>query len=79
MTANVRFKEPQNASFVVCAMDKYVPNHWNMGGNAFIPNVIISQHGTPVPFKVKNKAIYLQKILPLTVFFEYQCQFSVKR
>jgi len=60
-------------------MDEYVPNHWNMGGNAFIPNAIISKHGTPVPFKVKNKSNLSSKDLSINSIFEYQCQFSVKR
>lgn len=79
MTANLWFKKPQNASIVVCVMDEYVPNHWNMGGNAFIPNAIISKHGTPVPFKVKNKSNLSSKDLSINSIFEYQCQFSVKR
>lgn len=50
-----------------------------MGGNAFISNATIRQHGTPVPFKVKNKSNLSSKDLPLTVVFEYHCQFSVER
>lgn len=60
-------------------MDKYVPNHWNMAGKALIPNAIISEDGTPVPFKVKNKSNLSSKDLSINSIFEYQCQFSVKR
>lgn len=50
-----------------------------MAGKALIPNAIISEDGTPVPFKVKNKSNLSSKDLSINSIFEYLCQFSVKR
>jgi len=80
MTANLRFKKPQNASSVVCAIrisTSQIVGIWEE--MLLFRRPLIRQHDTPVPFKVKNKSNLSSKDLPLTVVFEYYCQFSVKR
>lgn len=54
-------------------MDKSVLSYWNMVGKVLILNVIISEDGILVFFKVKNKSNLFLKDFFINSIFEYFC------